>query len=154
MKERYGQCPIYMKLDHDAKQAVEIVEQAFCDISCMIQRISKKKQEKLHVISLCNYFLVNDKECQSILSYSMIRKILSLLNSQYIDCKGHLKILKTMRSLGEYICIDFILRHKNPQQLRDNFRSAINLRDGQFIASGLIFFLFFNYFLLILFIVY
>ena len=89
---------------------------------------------------LCIYFLVNDKKCQSIFSRSMIRKIFSLLNSQYIDREGGLKFLKAVRSFGEHICIDFILHHQNPQQSTDNFRSAIGLRDGQFLEPGLIFF--------------
>jgi hypothetical protein len=50
----------------------------------------------------------------------MVRKIFSLLNSQYFDCVGRLKALKAVRSLGEHICIDFILDHQNLQQLKDN----------------------------------
>jgi len=42
----------------------------------------------------------------------MIRKIFSLLNSQYIDCVGRLKFLKAALSLGEHKCIDFILHHQ------------------------------------------
>jgi hypothetical protein len=60
----------------------------------------------------------------------MIRKIFRLLNSQYIDRVGRLKVLKAARSLGEHICIDFILHYQNLQQLKDNLCSAIGLRDA------------------------
>ncbi len=50
----------------------------------------------------------------------MIRKIFSLLNSQYIDRADRLKVLKAMRSLGERICIDFILHHKSCQEVTDD----------------------------------
>jgi hypothetical protein len=69
---------------------------------------------------LCDCFLVNDKERQSIFSRSTIRKMFSLLNNQYIDGKGHLKLLNAIRSLGEHMCIDFILHHQNSQQLTEN----------------------------------
>ncbi len=85
-------------------------------------------------------FLVNGKECQSIFNRSMIRKIFSLLNIQYIDRPGRLKVLKAIRSLGEHMCIHFILHHQNHQQLKDNLRSAIGLGDGEFLEPGLIFF--------------
>jgi hypothetical protein len=62
----------------------------------------------------CDYFLVKSEECQSIFSPSMIRKIFSLLNSQYIDCEGRLNVVKAMRSLAEQLCIDFTLHHQNP----------------------------------------
>ncbi len=54
-------------------------------------------------------FLVNGKECQSIFNRSMIRKIFSLLNSQYIDRAGRLKVLKAIRSLGEHICVTVLI---------------------------------------------
>jgi hypothetical protein len=63
----------------------------------------------------------------------------SLLNSQYIDGKGHLKLLKAIRSLSEHKCIDFILHHQNSRQLADSLRSAIGLQNGQFLQPGLIF---------------
>ena len=80
--------------------------------------------------------LVNDKECQSMLSRPMIRKIFSLLNSQYIDREGRLKALKAARSLGERTCIDFILHHQNPQQLTANLWSAVRSRGCQFLGPG------------------
>lgn len=86
--------------------------------------------------------LVNDKESSSILSRPMIRKIFSLLNSQYIDREGRLKALKAARSLGERTCIDFILHHQNPQQLTANLWSAVRSRGCQFLGPGQTSFLF------------
>ncbi|CAF3997545.1 unnamed protein product [Rotaria magnacalcarata] len=59
---------------------------------------------------------VNDKEHLSILNHSIIRKIFSLLNSQYINNESGLSILKATRSLVEDLCMDLIFRHQNPQQ--------------------------------------
>ncbi|CAF4003097.1 unnamed protein product, partial [Rotaria sp. Silwood1] len=59
----------------------------------------------------------------------MIRKIFSLLNSQYNDREGRLKLLKAIRSLGEHVCIDFILGHQNPQQLTNDFWSAVGFQN-------------------------
>jgi RING finger/CCCH-type zinc finger protein len=73
----------------------------------------------------------------------MIRKIFSLLNSQYIDREGRLKALKAARSLGERTCIDFILHHQNPQQLTANLWSAVRSRGCQFLGPGFSFFFFF-----------
>jgi len=55
----------------------------------------------------------------------MMQKIFNLLNSQYIDREGRLKVLKAARSLGEHIYNDFILHHQNPQQLTDNLRKHL-----------------------------
>jgi hypothetical protein len=112
----------------------------FDDISRSIKPIRKKKKQKVHVILQCDYFLVKSEECQSIFSRSMIRKIFSLLNSQYIDCEGRLNVVKAMRSLAEQLCIDFTLHHQNSQQLTHNLRSAIGLRDGQVLEQGWILF--------------
>ncbi|CAF4868329.1 unnamed protein product, partial [Rotaria sp. Silwood1] len=79
-EERYGQCPSYMELDNRTKSYFNTLEKNFGDISLIIKPI------------------INDKECQSILSRSMIRKIFNLLNSQYIDRAGRLKaphVIKT-----------------------------------------------------------
>ncbi len=100
--------------------------------------------------SLCDYFLVNDKERQSIFSRSTIRKMFSLLNSQYIDGKGHLKLLKAIRSLGEHMCIDFILHHQDSKGLTKNLRSAIGLKNDQLLEPGLIFFSKLFFFILII----
>ena len=70
----------------------------------------------------------------------MIRKIFGLLNNQYIDREGRLKMLKSARSLGERTCIDFILHHQNPQQLTANLWSAVRSRGCQFLGPGFIFF--------------
>ncbi|CAF2033437.1 unnamed protein product [Rotaria magnacalcarata] len=117
-EERYGQCPSYMKFDKDTKLIFNAVESAFGKISLEIKPI------------------INNKQCQSILSRSMIRKIFSLLNSQYIDRASRLKVLKAIRSLGEHMCIDFILRCQNPQQVTDNFRSVIGLQSDQFLEPA------------------
>jgi hypothetical protein len=55
----------------------------------------------------------------------MMQKIFNLLNSQYIDREGRLKVLKAARSLGEHIYNDFILHHQNPQQLTDNLQKHL-----------------------------
>ncbi len=124
-----------MKQNH-----VSILQKNFLVTSLIIKPISKKKKQKLMSFFLCNYFLINDEERQSIFSRSMIRKIFSLLHSQYIDGEGHLKIIKAACSLGEHICIDFILHHQDPQQLKINLWSAIGLRNSRFHEPGLIFF--------------
>ena len=103
-----------MKLDYETKSCFDRTEKLFGDISLIIKLISKKNKQKVHVIFLCDYFLVYDNECQSIFSRSMIRKIFSLLNSQYINREGRLKLNKAIRSLSEHICIDFYLHHQNP----------------------------------------
>lgn len=77
----------------------------------------------------------------------MIRKIFSLLNSQYIDHEGRLKALKAARSLGERTCIDFILHHQNPQQLTANLWSAVRSRGCQFLGPGICLFFLMKFFL-------
>jgi len=100
-EERYGECASYTKLDGTTKFGFKHTEKLFCFISLMIKPI------------------INNKERQSILSRSMIQKIFSLLNSQYINREGCLKVLEAARSLGEHICMDLILHHQNPQQLKE-----------------------------------
>ncbi|CAF1429193.1 unnamed protein product [Rotaria sordida] len=56
---------------------------------------------------------------------------ISLIIKPISSCR--LKVLEAIRSLGEHICMNFILHHQNPQQLTDNLRSAIGLRDDQFL---------------------
>jgi len=83
-----------MKLDDATKSWFNSTETVFGKISLIIKPISKKKKQKVHVIFLCDYFLVNDEKHQSIFSRSTTRKIFSLLNCQYIDCVGLLKVLQ------------------------------------------------------------
>ncbi|CAF1493109.1 unnamed protein product, partial [Rotaria sordida] len=56
---------------------------------------------------------------------------ISLIIKPISSCR--LKVLEAIRSLGEHICMNFILHHQNSQQLTDNLRSAIGLRDDQFL---------------------
>lgn len=58
------------------------------------------------------------------------------MNSQFIDRDGRLKALKAARSLGERICVDFIIHHQNPQQLTANLWSAVRSRGCQFLGPG------------------
>jgi hypothetical protein len=118
-EERYGQCLSYMKLDDETKAFFNHTQLILGEIAILIKPI------------------INDKECQSILSRPMIRKIFSLLNSQYIDREGRLKALKAARSLGERTCIDFILHHQNPQQLTANLWSAVRSRGCQFLGPAM-----------------
>ncbi len=69
----------------------------------------------------------------------MIRKIFNLLNSQYINHEDRLKVLEAIRSLGERICVDFILHQKSFDEVIDDLQSAIGLPDEEFLASGWIF---------------
>jgi hypothetical protein len=117
-----------------------LTEDFLREISLLIKPISKKKKQKVHVIFLCDYFLVNDEKRQSIFSRSTTRKIFSLLNSQYINHEGRSKVLEATRSLGEHICIDCIRHYQNPQQLKDNLEAAIHLPKGHFPEPGLIYF--------------
>jgi len=41
----------------------------------------------------------------------MIRKIFGVLNNQYLDDEGHLKVFKAACRLGEHICTDIIVHH-------------------------------------------
>jgi hypothetical protein len=123
-----------MKLDDESKSYFNRTQTILGEISILIKPISKIL---IYFILFFAYFcLVNDKECSSILSRPMIRKIFSLLNSQYIDREGRLKALKAARSLGERTCIDFILHHQNPQQLTANLWSAVRSRGCQFLGPG------------------
>jgi hypothetical protein len=128
-----------MKLDDVTRSYFTVTENFLGEISLLIKPIRRKKQ-KVHVIFLCDYFLVNDEKRQSIFSRSTTRKIFSLLNSQYINHEGRSKVLEAIRSLGEHICIDCIRHYQNPQQLKDNLGLAIHLPKGHFPKPGLIFF--------------
>ncbi|CAF1437733.1 unnamed protein product [Rotaria magnacalcarata] len=119
IEQRYDQCVAYMKLDDETKS-----------FFCRIQTI-------LNDIAISIKPILNDKECQSVLSRPMIRKIFSVLNCQYIDREGRLKALKAARSLGERTCIDFILHHQNPQQLTANLWSAVRSRGCQFLGPAM-----------------
>jgi hypothetical protein len=70
----------------------------------------------------------------------MTRRVFSLLNNQYVDREGRLKFLKTLRTLGEHICISFILGHQNPQQLTNDVWSAVGFQNHNFYEPGLILF--------------
>jgi RING finger/CCCH-type zinc finger protein len=126
-----------MKLDDETKSYFNRIQAILGEISILIKPISNKKSFFFLIFIL--FSLVNDKECQSILSRPMIRKIFSLLNSQYIDRDGRVKALKAARSLGERTCIDFILHHQNPQQLTANLWSAVRSRGCQFLGPGFLF---------------
>jgi len=71
------------------------------------------------------FYIVNDKERQSILNRSVIRKIFSVLNCQYIVGEDHSKVLDSLRSLGEWICISFL---KSEFQNYDSVRHAYDLQ--------------------------
>ncbi|CAM4815600.1 unnamed protein product [Rotaria magnacalcarata] len=118
-KERYGQCPSYMKLDDETKTCFISADKTLGDISMAIKPI------------------INTKECESVISRSMIRKIFSLLNSQYVEREGRSKFLKAMRSLAEHICIDIMLGHQNPQQLTNDVWSAVGFQNHTFYESAM-----------------
>lgn len=118
-EERYGQCLLYMKLDDETKSYFNQTQNILGEIALLIKPI------------------ILDKECSSMLSRPMIRKIFSLLNCQYIDGEGRLKAIKSARSLGERSCIDFILHHQNPQQLTATLWSAVRSRGCQFLGPAM-----------------
>jgi len=104
---RHGHCQFYITLDPETKQGFKITEDWFVRISNVFKTI------------------IHDKERQSIFNHSMIQKIFSLLNSQYINNESGFKILKATRSLAEELCLN-LFRHQNPQQTPNSFLSAIN----------------------------
>jgi len=118
-EERYGQCLSYMKLDDETKSYFNQTQNILGEIALLIKPI------------------IFDKECSSMLSRPMIRKIFSLLNCQYIDREGRSKAIKSARSLGERSCIDFILHHQNPQQLTATLWSAVRSRGCQFLGPAM-----------------
>ena len=109
-----------MKLDDESKSYFNRTQNILGEMAILIKPISKTKPSNSIGLFVDSCFLVNDKESSAILSRPMIRKIFSLLNSQYIDREGRFKALKAARSLGERTCIDFILHHQSPQQLTAN----------------------------------
>jgi hypothetical protein len=79
----------------------------------------------------------------------VIRKVFSLLNSQYIVREGRLKALEAARSLGQWICVYFIHSHQNPQQVQQliaEIWSKVRSKNFAFLGSGRIFLktIFFN----------
>jgi len=87
------------------------------------------------------FYIVNNKEYQSKLSRSVIRKVFSLLNNQYIVHEGHLQTLEAVRSLGEWTCIYFIDYHQNPQQVQqliDKLWLAVRSGPCAFLVPGII----------------
>jgi len=99
---RHGHCQFYITRDQETKQRFKTTEDCFVQISNVIKTI------------------IHDKERQSIFNHSMIQKIFSLLNSQYINNESGFKIFKATRSLAEDLCMDLFLREKNPQQNTPN----------------------------------
>ncbi|CAF4411257.1 unnamed protein product, partial [Adineta steineri] len=61
--------------------------------------------------------ILDDTERQPIFNRSMIRKIFGVLNNQYLDDEGHLKVFKAACRRGEHICTDIIVHHQNRQEL-------------------------------------
>jgi hypothetical protein len=88
------------------------------------------------------FYIVNNKEGQSKLSRSVLRKVFSLLNSQYIVREGRLKALQAARSLGQWACIYVIHSHQNRQQVQqliDKLWSEFRSQDFAFLGPGRIF---------------
>jgi hypothetical protein len=72
----------------------------------------------------------------------VIRKVFSLLNSQYIVREGRLKALEAARSLGHWTCIYFIHSHQNRQQVQQliaELWSKVRSQNFAFLGSGRIF---------------
>jgi hypothetical protein len=88
------------------------------------------------------FYIVNNKECQSKLGRSVIRKVFSLLNSQYIVREGRLKALEAARTLGHWTGIYFIHSHQNRQQVQQliaELWSKVRSQNFAFLGSGRIF---------------
>ncbi|CAF1653925.1 unnamed protein product, partial [Adineta ricciae] len=124
-EQRYGQCLSYMNLDDETKSYFHQSQAILGDIAVGIKYL------------LYEYKLAEHKENQQILTRPIIRKVFALLNSQFIDRDGRLKALKAARSLGERICVDFIIHHQNPQQLTANLWSAVRSRGCQFLGPAM-----------------
>ncbi|UJR16708.1 hypothetical protein I4U23_003608 [Adineta vaga] len=118
-KKRYKDFPSYIQLDNDEKSFFKQIEEHLGELILIIKRI------------------INDNKCLSKFSHSTIRKIFSLLNSQYINHEGRLEFIKRARSLGEHICIDFILLYQNLQVLKTNLALFLGLQDGQFLEPDM-----------------
>ncbi|CAF0845566.1 unnamed protein product [Adineta steineri] len=63
----------------------------------------------------------------------MIRKIFGVLNNQYLDDEGHLKVFKAACRLGEHICTDIIVHHQNRQELLLKFWSTVGIANPELI---------------------
>ncbi|CAF1181841.1 unnamed protein product [Rotaria sp. Silwood1] len=118
-EERYGQCPFYMKLDDETKTCFNTVEKGLSDIAIIIKPILKSE------------------DYENVYSRSLLRKIFGLFNSQYINREGRLKILKTIRSLGEHICIDLYVSNQIPQQLKNKAWSIVGFTSRKFYEPAM-----------------
>lgn len=92
------------------------------------------------------FYIVNNKDYQSTLSRSMLKKAFNLLNSQYITREGRLKVCETARNLGQWVCINLIFSQTNRQQLqqlKNRVWAAIRSRGCAFQGPSIIFSIFF-----------
>jgi hypothetical protein len=72
----------------------------------------------------------------------VIRKVFSLLNSQYIVREGRLKALEAARSLDHWTCIYFIHSRQNLQQVQQliaELWSKVRSQNFAFLGSDRIF---------------
>lgn len=73
----------------------------------------------------------------SVLSRPMQRKLITLVNCQFVEEEGRARALRAARSLGERTVTELILQHQNPQQLSSNLWAAVRGRGCQFLGPGM-----------------
>lgn len=73
----------------------------------------------------------------NVLSRPMQRKLVMLINCQFLEEEGRIRALKAARSLGERTVTELIIQHQNPQQLSTNLWAAVRARGCQFLGPGL-----------------
>lgn len=68
------------------------------------------------------------------LTRPMLKKLVTLVNSQVIEVEGRVRVMRTARSLAERTITELLIIHQGQQQLSHQLWAAVRLRGCQFLG--------------------
>nr|XP_039255077.1 roquin-1-like isoform X1 [Styela clava] len=87
----------------------------------------------IHLQDIKNGILPNESD----LTKPMLRKLVTLVQSQLALEEGRLKMLRSCRAIGERASTELILAHQNPATLSGNLWTAVRARGCQFLGPAM-----------------
>ena len=68
------------------------------------------------------------------LTRPMLKKVVTIVNSQLIEVEGRVRVMRTARSLAERTITELLIIHQGQQQLSHQLWQAVRLRGCQFLG--------------------